>query len=114
MLQHKAANSDKKKYTSLKISMANLTKVLNKASLYKKINMNYPSTQNIILSKQANSINNYETETQGISKTTYMTALLYTIPPFNKLSLSGLCPIVLSSTACTSKKVIELDHFKCL
>lgn len=33
-------------------------------------------------------------------KVTYTTALLYTIPPFNKLNLSGLWPIVRSSTAC--------------
>lgn len=33
-------------------------------------------------------------------KATYTTALLYTIPPFNKLNLSGLWPIVRSSIAC--------------
>lgn len=35
-----------------------------------------------------------------MNKITYTTALLQTIPPFSKLNLSGLCPIVRSSTAC--------------
>lgn len=38
-------------------------------------------------------------------KNTHTTALLYTTPPFNRLNLSGLWPIVRSSTACQGNRL---------
>lgn len=45
-------------------------------------------------------------------KATYTTVLLYTMPPFNKLNLSGLWPMVLSSTACQLGKIGKCKTFQ--